>query len=569
MARRPVVLAPTTASLSDELRVSSSTTALVKSLGRLSRSSLIDVVFQWLDEKNLHACHPHLAADDRDGGGGGGGEYGDDDTSPYPAADSIEDLKAVYGELRDRKGGKREVIDRILEGDWRHGMSLRQLAMADFRYIEDHPVGGHRWTALRLAPSTAAAAAVSETEAEAGESLQHPHKTDAELCNHLPRFHASTFLRSIQREISPLVKAHYHVHRSKTLPLTFVRIFVLDSPYQYPRQSPYVYTDNSRLIFLAFPDSTPYIYSSLFALPGAQGKSSGSTAHTTDTRTLRRLVMDAIPKALSRPQARYTVRPTSLTTKSLHTLLSLRGPWRTNSANGAFTIFADAVAEGDPLDPRLPQSVPLKGHHQKLGGSAAAEESQKENLPDAEHAKRQQQNRPRDKGLSDTEQSTALSKKRKRAALSRFGTAGQQAVAPPPTTPAAATQSDSSTQTEPVQGTTTTTTSAALDRLQVHLKDPPFPASATTTTTLPPEDPSDAAADDDHNEDNQHQTSIIPTTVSLTFSGTDVVAGLRRLAELGAIDASRMPSWMTGEEGVSSVAVRGGKRVRLKAEMGD
>ena len=263
--------------------------------------------------------------------------------------------------------------------------------------------------------------------------------------------------------------------------------------------------------------------------------------------------MDAIPKALSRPQARYTLRSTSLTTKSLHSLLSLRGPWRTNAANGAFTVFADAVAEGDPLDPRLPESVPPKG------------QVDKENAPETEDAvvRKQQQNRPRRKGLSDPEQDTVLSKKRKRTVTSRFGTAGL--LPPPPRVeipvpPAArekeTTHTSPTIQTEPAQGTT----SAALDRLQVYLKDPPFPSSAPSATP-PPESPSsDTTANDD-----QHQK----TTVSLTFAGTDVVAGLRRLAELGAIDASRMPSWMTGEEGVSSVAVKGGKRVRLKAEMED
>ena len=75
------------------------------------------------------------------------------------------------------------------------------------------------------------------------------------------------------------------------------------------------------------------------------------------------------------------------------------------------------------------------------------------------------------------------------------------------------------------------TPNPALDRLEIQLQDPP---------TLEP-GPS------------PHQT-----VVSLTFAGSDVVAGLRQLAELGVIDPNRMPSWMAGEEGVSSAVIRGG-----------
>ena len=49
--------------------------------------------------------------------------------------------------------------------------------------------------------------------------------------------------------------------------------------------------------------------------------------------------------------------------------------------------------------------------------------------------------------------------------------------------------------------------------------------------------------------------------MKLTFQGTHVFAGLRKLAELGIVDAARMPSWMTGEMGVSFGVVRKGEMV--------
>ncbi|OJD18393.1 hypothetical protein AJ78_01573 [Emergomyces pasteurianus Ep9510] len=544
MARHVAVRAPTAASLPDSLRIPSTTFSLIKAFGKLSRSSLLDLVFQWLDDKNFKSFPPYLGLHSV-----ANFVEDEEDLNAYPPASSVEELRGIYEDLRNRKGGKREVIDRILEGDWRHGISLRQLAMVDMRYIEDHPVG-LRWTALQLAPLKANS---SPSQSGGGNT-----STTA-----LPRFHASTFLRSIQREISPLVKAHYHICRSKTLPMTFVRIFVVDSPYQQPRQSPYIYTDASRVIYLAFPDSTPYIYSSQLSSPSPSGAKAitvtSSNALTTDTRTLRRLVKDAIPKALSRPQERYTLKPTSLTAKSLHTLLSLRGPGRTNSANGVFTVFADAAVDGCPLDPRLPQSFALEnynGHDESIPGY----ERGKENIPLPQQPGKSTNIHNTTFGSKKTPfyQSTAtdaeamqIAKKRKLVVSSRFGTSGGQRIPPTIFSPASSSLRQTTTTTTSISPPSQSQPIPALDRLEIHLQDPPI-APTPQVENGNEEDP-------DH-DDGDGDGETRPSTLSLTFSGSDVIAGLRRLAELGVVDPARMPSWMTGEEGVSVAVVKGGRR---------
>ncbi|KMU72302.1 hypothetical protein CISG_02951 [Coccidioides immitis RMSCC 3703] len=217
MARRTSVLVPSAASLHDTFRIPANTTSLVKSLGKLSRASLIALALQWLDDEYVHICRPYLSRDaeqrwDADG-------EDDDDANPYDPATSIEELRGIYTDLQERRGGKREVVNRILEGDWRNGLTLRQLAMADILYIEDNPAAAHRWTALQLVPS------VDKKEP------WHKINDSNDISVPLPRFHGATFLKSIQNEISPLVKAHYYISRSASLPLTFVRIFIVDSPY--------------------------------------------------------------------------------------------------------------------------------------------------------------------------------------------------------------------------------------------------------------------------------------------------------------------------------------------------
>lgn len=462
MARPKIVRAPTTASLPNNLRIPSSTPSLTKALGKLSRQALLDLAFFWLDDRNHASFPPYLQQDKRHG-------VDNDEALPYPAAETITEVRQAYEDLQDRKGGKREVLERILEGDWRNGITLRQLAIADLRYMDDHP-SSLRWTALELSRVDKQSCKTKLTD----------------WSGSVPRMHAATFIQSLQREISPLVKAHYHLARSTTLPLTFLRIFVVDSPYQSPRQAAGIFTDSSRVIYVAFPDSCPFVYTSIAASGGKAAPAASSVA--TDTRTLQRLVRDAIPKALSRPQERYSLKPTSLAAKNLPTLIALRGPGRSTASNGAFSIFADAALEGSPLDPRPSNTVTPEEH-------IRAPLSDKEDI-NQDSAKRKS---------AESIPLSPASKQRRLAIHSRFGTGSSLTPAP-------------------------------LDRLDIRLLDKPGIEDDDVGSTLP--------------------------AVSLTFAGSNVVSGIRKLAELGVVDPERMPSWMTGEEGVSVATVRRGQRLR-------
>ncbi|KAJ5259090.1 hypothetical protein N7524_010646 [Penicillium chrysogenum] len=464
MARPKTVRAPTTASLPNNLRIPSSTPSLTKSLGKLSRQALLDLAFTWLDDRNVASFPPYLQTDE-DG-------PDDDDALPYPAGKTIEEVRQAYEDLQDRKGAKREVIERILEGDWRHGITLRQLAMADLRYMDDHPAS-LRWTALELSRI--------DTKRK---NLNGLPSTD--WSGSVPRMQSATFVQSLQREISPLVKAHYHLAHSATLPLTFLRIFVVDSPYQSPRQAAEIFTDSSRVIYVAFPDSCPYVYTSIATSTGSKSAPSTSSV-ATDTRTLQRLVRDSIPKALSRPQERFSLQATSLAAKNLPTLLALRGPGRSTASNGAFSIFADAATEGSPLDPRPSNTKAKKTQMTRRPNEDPAVLIQPPLSPD--------------------------SKKRRLAIHSRFGTLGSS-LAPAP-----------------------------LDRLDIRLLDKP-------------------GSSDEQYDDDVDDSIFTPPALSLTFSGSDVIGGIRKLAELGIVDPERMPSWMTGEEGVSVATVRLGRRLQ-------
>lgn len=494
MARPRTVRAPTTASLPNSLRIPSTTPSLTKTLGKLSRQALLNLALLWLDDRYITSFPPYLQPEvDKDA---------EDEALPYPAAETVEEVRQAYKSLQERKGGKREVLERILEGDWRHGITLRQLAMADLQYMDDHPAS-LRWTALELSRIDSRRKSASTS-----------HSNPDDWSSNIPRTQAATFVKALQHEIAPLVKAHYHLSRSSSLPLTFLRILVVDSPYQTPRQSSEIFTDSSRIVYVAFPDSCPYIYTSITSstAPKVSGPTSGSIA--TDPRSLQRLVRDAIPKALSRPQERYILKATSLAAKNLPTLLALRGPGRSTSANGAFSIFADAALEGSPLDPRPANTVSAEEHMR--GGHKPGALEDKENgrgpeppqePPIASTAHKRKSGKSGPAPLSPT------SKKRRLAVDARFGSAGSS-LAPAP-----------------------------LDRLDVRLLDPPAPS-----------DEGDNGAD--------YSLGSSSAMVSLTFAGSDVIGGIRKLAELGIVDAERMPAWMTGEEAVSMAVIRGGRPLR-------
>src|ERR1700712_1054640 len=131
---------PSTQPLPNSLRIPSNHPVLFKTLSKLSRPALLDLATEWCSPEKRTTCGPHINED-----------YEPDDlTLPYTAATTYDELTELYrDELSSRRGSKRELLDRILEGDWRHGISLHQLAMAETRALLDHPTS-QRWSAFAL-----------------------------------------------------------------------------------------------------------------------------------------------------------------------------------------------------------------------------------------------------------------------------------------------------------------------------------------------------------------------------------------------------------------------------------
>jgi central kinetochore subunit Mis15/CHL4 len=518
----PSLLVPSTSALPDSLRLPSSSLSLPKILSKLARSSLLDLAIQWLQPQNQQTSAPFLAADlDED----------EEDDSASPPAESVDELRGLYEDLQNRKGAKGEVIDRILEGDWRQGLSLRQLAMVDMRYLLDH-LASQKWTALRLAHVTA----------RDGEPLKKRRKIQHDP---IPQIHTAIFVKNLQTEISPFVKGHYHVSRpdvSLQLPMTILRIYVMDTPYKNPRVSKatsVTFTDTSRTIYVAFPDSCPYIYISLNS--SALSGSKSALASTSDTRSLKKLVIDAIPKALSSQHDRYRLETTSLSAKSLAALLEVRGNGKSNNAQGTFSIFADGSAEKSPLDPSV---HPTQQHDNPKDHVIQGKENNYPFPAPANYRELTRQRISSDKSLKrrlsiPTPLSDANTTNHRAAfAATRFG----------------------SSATDPDDG-------KGLNRFEIRLEEP-LPSTSSTNTSLSQFKASSRMAPRRSSNlfDAYSALALVSSdqnhsrpAIRLTFLGTHVFAGIRALVESGGIDGERMPRWLTGEEGVSVGVVRDGK----------
>lgn len=322
------------------------------------------------------------------------------------------------------------------------------------------------------------------------------------------------------------MKAHYLMTRIKTSPMTILRVYIHDSPYSNEASLTVESssTDSAKAVFFVWPNGSPFVYSSLATLTGQVVGDEG--------RHLRDIVQQAIPKAFSRPSARYQLTSTNFTTKSLDALLTYRGPGKSNAAAGGWSIFQDHSFSQNALDFITTQKG--DGQEKSAGEKASAAGGPKTGP-----------GRPK-RPLDDKESSEA--KRRKEIAAGRFG---------------------SSAQPDDGQG---------LERVEVRIDDPfPSPVNGSTATQVDG-DTSNLDAQTSHQarrgrpslldrtaediEEIRSEEGWVPN-VRVTFQGTHVFAGIRQLVEEGIVDGEKMPGWMTGEAGVTIGSVKDG-RIRSK-----
>lgn len=322
---------------------------IAKSLARLSRERLVDLCISWAKSSK---CHPYLTSNRNTT------EVEEEDYLHEPVCSRTE-LKLLYeaarqgdvhGELANLS--KKDIIDRIIDGDWRRGLSYHQLASIDFAKLEEDDAF-LRWSALKLVPLEDDCSEATRKHSAKRRRLEHPSTTQPR--RPYPETTPSLFVQNLKTHISPLVKADYHVHRIERLRLNIVRLHLqkqipfapLSTNVPRHRRSA---VEPARSMFIALPDSCHFVYvSASGSVTAGVQKTTCKRSHAEmDLFTIKKIVVEAIPKALSRPQQRWSLEPTQLTARSLRTMCLLRGSGKVGTTGGPFSHLTQSVREGEP-----------------------------------------------------------------------------------------------------------------------------------------------------------------------------------------------------------------------------
>ncbi|OBT46656.1 hypothetical protein VE00_01878 [Pseudogymnoascus sp. WSF 3629] len=386
----PPLSIPTTSALPPSLLIPSTDPSIPRLLSKLSRPALLSLTLDWLDDRNQPLSAPFLVSpDDSSADDLHAGDF-------YPPHSSLADLREFYTDLQSTRGTRTALLDRLLTGDYRHGLTLYQLAMADTLILQTHPTS-QKWSAYALTPS---------------------HSSTPPI----PRFHPPTFLKALQRALPPDIKAHYNLDRPPGLPLLLLRVMLLDTPYATTPS-----LAGAKVVYVAFPDASPHIFLSAGSSPPATGTTTSAKENT--ARDLRRALIACLPTALSRPRARYTLASTNLSARSLEAMIALRGGGRTGKAQGGWGGYAlSGKKAGDtPLESVAPALREVVGGANKnvAGevGRLAGEGGEKDGKEEGEEVDQIHElpevtgrgmKRPRDP-------SADISKRRRLIASARFG----------------------------------------------------------------------------------------------------------------------------------------------------
>lgn len=186
--------------------------AIEKLLLRLSKSSLLNLVFHWLDDPQ---CAPHAPKPDHG-----------------KKATTYDTIRTLYKEWSSSNAiSRRDVMERILEVDWWNGLNAKQIAMLDIQYLYDHPAA-IRWTARKTG----------------GANIVDIRVTP---------LHIGFIVSALHDALDPIFSNHIYATIHPALPLLLVRM-------QFHEASAlHILPPPRRIFYIALPFSSPFIFHSM------------------------------------------------------------------------------------------------------------------------------------------------------------------------------------------------------------------------------------------------------------------------------------------------------------------
>ncbi|KAK9239552.1 centromere protein Chl4/mis15/CENP-N [Lipomyces kononenkoae] len=258
---------------------------------RLSRDSLVELALAWLD--NVPLCQPHRT---RDG-----------ELEPELLVQYILDVRDLYLNYQRKGTTKRAIVERMVYVDWFLGFNMRQVADIEFQNIFDRPLS-QKWTASKVQ--------IISTNSDDGDRA--------------PTFHAPVFMKYLQRSLKSLIGSHVHIIQHVSLPVVLLRIQVHEFGTKFVASIAKMPTAR-HTYFCAIPTSAQYIF------------------HTPFLNPYQKILRECIETALSTPGNQVQLESTSLTARSLASLVQLRTTSRTATALGGWSVYANDEVDLSPL----------------------------------------------------------------------------------------------------------------------------------------------------------------------------------------------------------------------------
>ncbi|KAL7275411.1 chromosome loss-related protein [Rhizina undulata] len=421
-------------------------------LTRLSKDSLLDLVLDsWLDPGKIDVWAPELRDEDAD----------DEDPGL-----TVEQIREIYEGYRKARGVRtKDVAERIVEKEWRKGLKVGMIAECDVRYLLDHP-STYKWTAALLHP-------LSETP-----------NTSTPLPLH---FSTVLFTHTLTSLLSPLLSLHYHSVSHPTLPLSLLRLQLHDQTTRPTPATPLQLPIPKRIFYLAFPHSSHHIFLTLSA--GTDG--------------LRDIVRQSIATAISREHARFTLKSTNLSSKTLEALVHFRGA-EPGAGDGRMAAGGWSIYTSNSVDPN-----PLAPHRRVTSAPEPVSETPEEEVK----------------------------RKRMKTAEGRFGSSAKMGDG------------------------------KGLESVEFRLEEVFAEKGKGKGKGKGKEGGGERDGEGGGERDGEEEETEeeFRPVVTVKFDGAHVFAGIRTMVEEGVgFDPRKMPGWVTGEDGVNVGVVREGKVLRKK-----
>ncbi|RPB05177.1 CHL4-domain-containing protein [Choiromyces venosus 120613-1] len=309
-------------------------------LSRLSKASLVELSLGWLGSTKVNLTRV---------------EDDDEEVDEEDEELDMEVVRGIYeGFGRNKSVRAKEVVERIVEHEWRDGLTLGMVAELDFRCwalptipgwrriwadekeidLLDHP-SNQKWTSAQLYP------------------LSKPTTTTTTSTSKTT-FHPKTFAHTLSTLLRPLVSPHYYITHHPSLPIHMLRIQLHPSSSSSPTTTTLTLPANKQIFWLAFPESTDgYVFHTLPSTTTTTS-SSPSSAGT----ALPEIVRESIATAVSKRGQHYGIRAARMSAKTLKAVAYHRGGEGDGGMLGGWSIFLkggvgvdDEVFENPPREP--------------------------------------------------------------------------------------------------------------------------------------------------------------------------------------------------------------------------